>query len=416
MAKRKQKPTVTADDLVSEVVNDAALKNAKEASEYEGVNVTPLRDGLQVDVRKFEKIQTAAELLEAAGLDPLIWEPVEFVPKSWQVLVKLGNKDEGFRAEVHNLWGNAGKFRKRVTDSVERAADALAKRVFGGGLKIGAVRHRKARKDPHTLILGLVDHHVGKLCWAPETGSDYDLRIAEQLWYAAIEETLNDISSNVTEIILPVGNDFGHTDGKSLKTTAGTEQGGSHDGRYEKAAGVMESALIHAVRRCLEVAPVYCVHVPGNHDRITSYWLSRCIHWAFQKTKHVSVDVSPKLTKYVQRGRCLWGFAHGDGPKKQSLKDMMTVEVPEDWAKATECREWITGHVHHESKTEKVGTTEQAGLVYRTLPSLCATDAWHFSNGFSMARQATQSFLYSNEWGLVGTPTISARKLIEGLR
>ncbi len=39
-------------------------------------------------------------------------------------------------------------------------------------------------------------------------------------------------------------------------------------------------------------------------------------------------------------------------------------------------------------------------MVFRILPSLCGTDSWHYRNGFSMSRKATQSYLYSYEYGL----------------
>ena len=156
---------------------------------------------------------------------------------------------------------------------------------------------------------------------------------------------------------------------------------------------------MRCVERAREIADVDVIWVGGNHDRVTSMWLCRCVHWAFESCNHVTVDTSASSVKYRQFGDCLLGFSHGDGPKEKSLKDMMPLQS-DDWAKSKACREWLTGHLHQQKTTERISTHEQAGIVFRILPSLCGTDRWHFNSGFSMSQKATQSLLYSHKFGM----------------
>lgn len=388
------------------IIAAATLPSGKES-----ITSATDKNGFHVDVRTFGKIQTAAEAMEKAGLDPLMWEAVKVTPNHWEVACKVKDKDGVETVETKTLWQVKVVAQKRFTESIENSVDELAKRVFAGGLKLPTIRYKKAKADPSTLIIGLVDMHFGKLCWAPETGNNYDLAIAEELWHRAIDAAIKQCEGHdIRRIILPVGNDFGHTDNRAGQTETGTPQ--DADVRYEKAGIVQEMALLKAVERCRQTAPVHVVHVPGNHDRVTSWWLCRLLARAFAKKKHVTVDTSPKRVKYVQEGNCLWGFAHGDGPKAKSLKEMMPVEVPDLWAKSTACREWLTGHLHQQYATQSIGTHQQAGQTFRVLPSLCGTDAWHYANGYSMTPKATQNLLYSHDHGLSAIFHVPVSRLV----
>lgn len=371
-----------------------ASATAKPKAEYEKTETSQTDTGFFVKVESLERIQTADQALRKAGIDTAIWKPVKVVANSWEVACKL---DDG-SVRTYPLWQVKVTCERRIPEDIAESVDALAARVMSGKFVWSRPSYRRI-KDPSTLVVGLVDHHVGKLCWAPETNNTYDLRIAETLFARAIDASIAKCSGrDVAEIIIPVGNDFGHIDNRAGATEAGTPQ--DRDGRYEKIAGFLESLVINAVATAREIAPVRVLWVGGNHDPVTSMWLCRCVHHAFARDKHVSVDTSPCPVKYVQFGKCLLGFAHGDAPREKALKDLMPIERADDWAKSKACREWLTGHFHQQKKTERIGTHEEAGMVFRILPSLCGTDSWHYRNGFSMSRKATESYLYSHEYGL----------------
>lgn len=382
-----------------------ARKQKQTCSSFEKIETQDTGDGLLLNVESLERIQTAEQALRKAGIDAAIWKPVKVVANSWEVVIK----QEDGSPKTCPLWQVKVTCERRVPESIDDSVDILAKRIMSGKFIWPRVRYSQSQ-DPHTFVVGLVDHHFGKLCWGPETGNVYDLKIASTLYSRAIDESVQQCSGrNIVEIIMPIGNDFGHIDTRAGTTEAGTQL--DHDGRYEKIAGILESSVINAVAVAREIAPVRVLWVGGNHDPVTSMWLCRCVHWAFEKDKHVTVDTSPCPVKYLQFGKCLLGFAHGDAPKEKALKDMMPIERADDWAASKACREWLTGHFHQQKRTERIGTHEEAGQVFRTLPSLCGTDSWHYRNGFSMSRKATENYLYSHEYGFSGCFHESYEKL-----
>ena len=380
---------------------------AKPPSAYESTQSTKSKNGFLLEVRSLHRIKTAAEAMEKGGIDPDVWEPVKVVANSWEVVIK---QDDG-SPKTCPLWQIKVTCARRVPESIEESVDALAKRIVGGKFKWPTV-HISPPKQPTKMFMGLVDHHFAKLCWAPETRNNYDLKVATDLFARAIRYTCRKSESQlVDEIIFPIGNDYCHIDTRAGTTERGTQL--EYDGRYEKMSGVAEESAIKGVEEARKYAKVRVVWVGGNHDPVTSMWICRVLNWAFEGDKNVTVDTSPSPHKYYGFGRCLLGMAHGDAPKEKSLKDMMPVEEPELWAKATECREWLTGHMHQQKKTERIGTSEQAGQVFRILPSLCGTDSWHYRNGFCMSRKATESYIYSSEYGMESSIHASARRLLE---
>lgn len=373
----------------------------------EGIDTVETQDGFFLTVRSFERIQTAAQAMAKAGIDEDIWMPIKVTANSWEVACRQPDKS----VKTFPLWQVKVECRRRVAACVENAADALAERIASGKFTWETPKHYK-RPDPHQLFVGLVDHHFGKLAWGPEVGGhNGDLEISRFVYERAINETARLCGGHhIDKIVMPIGNDFAHIDNQQGTTAAGTPQ--DHDGRYVKIAGIMEESLIRAVKVARDISPVEIVWIPGNHDPVTSMWLCRVVARAFDGDKFVKVDTTPCPVKYRHFGKCLIGMAHGDGPKDKALKDMMPIERADEWAAAKACREWLTGHLHQQKKTERIGTHEEAGMVFRILPSLASTDNWHYRNGFSMSRKATESYLYSYEWGTIGNWQIPLAKLL----
>lgn len=261
------------------------------------------------------------------------------------------------------------------------------------------------------MVLGLTDHHFGKLCWSPETGSDYDLKIAERYFDTAVTKCLERTSTcDLTEILIPAGNDFFHFDTRQSTTEAGTHV--DSDGRWAKVYQIGTESMIRAVEACRQVAPVKVIWVPGNHDHMTSYWMCQVLKATFGEQAGVTFDLHNKSPrKYHQFGKCLLGFTHGYTEKLARLPGIMTVEQSAAWSKSTACREWLTGHRHQSRSQHWTGTYEEDGVTVRILPSLAGTDAWHHAQGYCMARHAVQSFVYDLEYGLSGIHQVSVEEL-----
>ena len=342
-------------------------------------------------------VRTLKAALKVTKTDLTEWEVERHIINKWDMASKV-DVESGSQLAALELWQVKIWFRRKQkqTKAVERLIDRLPK------LKLEPVSYLPKKKNRCRVLVGLVDHHFGKLGWSPEVGFNYDLKQAKALWSRAISWNAQKCSGhNISEIILPIGNDMGHIDNRQGETERGTPQ--DTDGRYNKIAEAVEEATLLAIRTAREIAPVRVIWIPGNHDHLMSYWVCKIAKHIYSADKHVTVDIGEGGThkvKYHQFGKCLLGLSHGDGPKAKALCDLMPIERADCWAKSKACREWITGHFHQQKATRTVGLHEESGMVFRTLPSLCGTDRWHYEAGFATSQKATQSFVYSEQYGL----------------
>ena len=382
-------------DTSQRIEKAAQKKTAKHPCEYETTEQSETKDGFLLSVKSFDRIQTADQALQKAGIDTAVWEPVKVTANSWEVVVK----DDAGEIHTKPLWQVKVECKRRVSKAMETASAILAGRIAGGKFKLTPVKYKPAKIRPSVLELSMTDHHFGKLGWAPEVGHDYDLKVAEHYFENGVNRSIDRATGcDIAEIILPLGNDYYHFETRSGTTEAGTPV--DCDGRWAKVYQVGIESMLTAVERCRQVAPVRIVWIPGNHDYVSSYWLFQVIKQAFASSKNVTVDIRPVSRKYHQFGKCLIGWCHGKDEKAARLPGLMAVEKPEDWAKSTACREWHIGHLHQSKSLHWMGTHESDGVTVRVLPSLAGTDAWHFANGFCMSRHATQCHVYDYEYGL----------------
>lgn len=258
----------------------------------------------------------------------------------------------------------------------------------------------EAKKEAHLLEVAPVDLHVGKLSWGEETGTDYDIRIAEQVFTDAIEDILERAKAyQVTQIVFPVGNDLLQVDSPANTTTAGTYV--DTDSRYIKSFRRARAITSWAIHEMGKVAPVLVPIVPGNHDRITAFHLGEVLEAEFASDSHIQIDNRPLLRKYHRFGITLLGWTHGSEEKAADLPLLMANECSEWWS-ATRHHEWHVGHMHKMKETRYTAGDSFQGVRVRILPSLCAPDAWHYSRGFVHERRACEAFLYGLETGYAG--------------
>lgn len=246
-----------------------------------------------------------------------------------------------------------------------------------------------------------VDLHVGKLAWGEETGNaDYDIRIAEQVFTAAIDELIARTRPLNPELsVLVVGNDLLQTDNLQGTTTSGTYV--DTDTRYIKSFRRARKINSWAIRRLAESSPVHVVIVPGNHDRLTAFHLGEVLEAEFKDDPNVVVDNAPTLRKYLRWGSSLLGWTHGSDEKAADLPLIMATERPLDWAESIH-REWHVGHLHKAKETRYTAGDSFNGVRVRILPSLCAPDAWHVQRGYVGERRAAECYLWQKDTGYWG--------------
>jgi AcrR family transcriptional regulator len=345
-------------------------------------------DKARVEFTSDRPVKTLDDAIEFSGMDRTKWYVERWECTSWETVTKDDKKE----AHKHHLWRVWLDIRLILPRPLLEAAEAIYERI---GEKAPPPVKRIAWKPKKILCaVALNDAHFGNLCWAAETGHDYDLKIAEQIYKNAIEDLLGLSGEHRPEkFLITIGNDFFHVDNHARQTTAGTPQ--DTDGRLAKIVESGERALFHGLREMASRAPVEVLWIPGNHDRLMSYMLTRIIAAEFRRDDRVTVDAGPNTRKYCRYGTNFLGMIHGERIKPKDLPLLMARERPKDWAETT-CREWHTGHLHTQNQHEFMG------VKIRVLPSLSGTNAWHHESGYVGNARAAECLLYEHDSGLIG--------------
>lgn len=253
-------------------------------------------------------------------------------------------------------------------------------------------------------VYGLGDPHVGMMSWAPETGNNHDLAIAEQDLYGAVDQLASLAPASKQALIINVG-DFFHADGRSNTTTGGTPV--DSDGRWPKVL----ATGIRIMRRMIDRALAKHEHVTvineiGNHDWHTSIVLSIALAQFYEREARVTIDTSPAKFHWYRFGANLIGTTHGDTVKLDTLGEIMAADRPMDWGE-TEYRYWYSGHIHHTT------IKELRGCIVETLRTLAPADAWHRGQGYRSG-QDMRLIVHHRKWGQINRHTVGIAQVRSG--
>lgn len=241
------------------------------------------------------------------------------------------------------------------------------------------------------LEVPVVDLHLGKLSWKPEVGENYDYKIADKRFMRVINDVAGRAKGEYEKVLIPIGNDFFNFDTITGTTAKGTPQ--DNDLRWQKLFVKGVQMLIRGIDVFSTIAPVEVLLVPGNHDKMTSFYAIEYLSAWYKDNPNVTVNTSPAVRKYIEFGKCLIGYTHGD-KERTRLAGNMQVEAAEAWGR-TKYREWHAAHFH----SEKV--KEEHGVILRNLSSVTGTDCWHYESGYVGAIAKNQSFVWDKHKGLV---------------
>lgn len=340
------------------------------------------------------RIQTLDELLEHCKVDTSTWKVDTFKVNKWE----MGTADGPVGAKriiVEPLFQVKATLKRRVEIiSIQREIDALkAEAKLHAHSPLGVTHRLVDTPSGNMLEINLPDAHFGKLAWAQETGHDYTTDIAQSTFLRAIETILERTKGYRFDLIVfVVGNDILQADDTENRTTRGTYV--DTDGRYYRNFGVVRRTVTLAIERLRQIAPVKVVMVRGNHDNLSVWHLGDSLECYFHNYKDVQIDNAPTERKYLQFGKVMLMFTHGDKGKRSKYPLLMATEQPEMFG-STKFREAHTGHTH-ETKLD-----EQYGVRVRVLPALCPPDAWHAEMGFVGNLRAAEGFVWNREEGLI---------------
>jgi len=355
-------------------------------------------------------IQTVEQAIKAANIDLNVWQVDRHVINSWEMTTKLRKYVEdknGNMVRVNDQPETFTNFQvkvwlKRIKETEDEVAiKNLIKKLYTKPIEHKPVYYQQVQA-PHLLEISLFDHHFGMLAWGEETGTDYDLKIAEEVYINAVVGMLQRTKHyNFEKILIPLGNDFFHINSPDNLTPKGKNRL-DVDTRLAKIIEVGERAVLKAIEQCRLVAPVEVLWVPGNHDPETSYYLAKIINAYYHNSDDVSVDFSPTVRKYYRYGSTLLGFTHGNEEPHNNLPTIMADERSTDWSE-TIYREWHLGHFHKKKEMQFTSVNSFGGTVVRILPSLSGTDYWHYKKGYVGRHRTAECLVFSRDEGPVGS-------------
>lgn len=243
----------------------------------------------------------------------------------------------------------------------------------------------------------LTDCHVGMRAWAPETGADWDLEIAEKMLTGAFDYLIAATPPAKVGIVLNLG-DFMHYDSLSAVTPTNQHQLDA-DSRYSKMVKVAIRVLRYIVDQALSRHDeVVVVMSEGNHDPASSVWLRHLFHLLYENEPRATVLDSEMVYTVYQHGKTMLAFHHGHIKKNEQLPLLFAAQYPKEWGSTTR-RYCHTGHRHHEE------VKEHAGMKVKQHATLASRDAYAARGGWVTDRQI-EAVTYHTEHGQVATTTV----------
>jgi hypothetical protein len=224
----------------------------------------------------------------------------------------------------------------------------------------------------------LGDPHIGLATYLSETGEEYDLAKAKELFITAFKEAVAQANPTYEGMILNVG-DLYHADNAQNQTRRSgnaLDVSGGFSDRFEMGYEIMIQLVFLALQKH-EIVHVY--NAIGNHDEHMSIALMHVLKMYFAGNPRVKVYTTTGAYQYHRFGKNLFGLTHGDQCKLTDLPEIMATDRASDWGE-TRHRKWFTGHIHHDTRKDLRGCNAES---FRTL---APQDGWHKSKGYRSDR------------------------------
>jgi hypothetical protein len=343
------------------------------------------------------RIMTKDDVIKHFNIDTNIWWVKEFTLKTsegyrkdrsvqWEVengTVVSGKVNDTGKLLIVPMFHTETKFVRRNEFSFEDV-DRFFKN-YSSEKKSTYTQPKNFHANGKILEIDLADMHVGN---ASVYGEEMSIEDKCNLVIDKIIAKCKNV--RLEKIILANLGDWLHYDTYKQTTTSGTNVTSYMD--LYSIFDIGARMLINVIDKLVQIAPVEVIGIFGNHDRASSYFLTKAIEFYYRENDCVFVDSGHLPRKFRKFGNCLVMFAHGDLPKG-NVPSLLQREARKEFGE-TKYAEIHCGHFHSQSVIEK------DGVIIRYLPTLTSTDAWHYENGYTGALHATVSFLWDKENGL----------------
>lgn len=244
---------------------------------------------------------------------------------------------------------------------------------------------------------GVTDNHFGMMSWREETGADYDLRIAEQLfldWFAA---AIAQSPQAHTAVFGQIG-DLMHHDALESVTPAHRHVLDA-DSRLQKVIRVVIRCMRQVIDMLLQKHQhVHVIMASGNHDPASSAWLREMFAAIYENEPRITVDNSPSLYYAYEWGNTALFLHHGHKRNVGNVDVTFAGMFRELFGRS----KYAYGHIGHLHSDEG----RKSGLMYiERHETLAAPDAYAAGGGWLSGRSA-KVITYSRDHGEVGRLTL----------
>jgi len=247
-------------------------------------------------------------------------------------------------------------------------------------------------KDVVNVEISLSDYHLAKRT----VDGDNSVEARAKRYLDVAQSLINKVVSNyhIDTVILPISNDFFHTDNYQHQTTNGTPQDTIMDYSEEYELGF--SILVDTINMLRQYAnQVVVVLVQGNHDRTKSFYLAHALDVFFKDTPDVDFIREHSVVKGITLGNTFIGWHHGNC-KIEDLPLLFATHPQYSQAFGNaKYREVHTGDKHHYM------AKEVKGVRIQQMPSLSGTDRWHLDNNYVHSVRAALALVYDLELGKI---------------
>jgi hypothetical protein len=310
----------------------------------------------------------------------------DFEPKDDIELAKL-HKINLDKYVITNYWSKmlpSGKFTSSVFSKKKEAKDYSPEDFakFLENYKPNNIEVSKLPKfkDVVNVEISISDYHLAK----KTVDGDNSPKARAERYFDVAQSLINSVTSNyhIDTVVLPISNDFFHTDNYQHQTTNGTPQDTIMDYSEEYELGF--SVLVDTINMLRTYSSqVVVVLVQGNHDRTKSFYLAHALDVFFRDAIDVDFIREHSVIKGLTLGNTFIGWHHGNC----KLEDL-----PLGKAKY---REVHTGDKHHYM------AKEVKGVRIQQMPSLSGTDRWHLDNNFVHSVRAALALVYDIDLGKI---------------
>lgn len=323
----------------------------------------------------------------------------------WNHTVPDGYKIKGVSTYYNEEGQPTAQWVKSQTDQ-QRQFQILIERLEEAQEGIKPFKPVPSPKDADENLLSLLtitDFHLGMYAYEAETGDDWDVNIARDVFLNSISDMIKASPKSGTGMLCQLG-DFLHWDG-ILSVTPQSGHILDADTRYGKLVEMSMSVMTEAVKMMLrKFDKVIVISAEGNHDISGSIWLRKHIKHLFSEEPRLEVIDNDFPYYAYLHGQTMLGFHHGHKVKLAQLHKLFASEprFREMWGSAN-CTYIHTGHYHHER------VVEDGGAIAEMHPTLSGRDAYAARGGW-VSRRGAKVITYDKVDGEVGRITVRPRQ------